>query len=133
MNDFRSYNPPEDKNNRADLDNTVNLANQVMRAMNGKSEGQILHTILAEAERGKRAGTLSNADLDNFYNTVSPMVNGAQRKKLREVISRLKQIYRAISLTAPTKRSHSLSVLNAESDARIKPSLPRALCIKGAQ
>ena len=92
MSDFKSYKPPEDKNNRSDLDNTVNLANQVMRAMNGKSEGQLWRTILAEAEKGKREGRLTNADLDNFYNTVSPMVNGIQRKKLKEVIARLKQI-----------------------------------------
>ena len=92
MNDFKSYKPPEDKGNKTDLDNTVNLANQITRAMNGKSEGQLWRTIIAEAERGKREGRLSNADLDNFYNTVSPMVNGAQRKKLKEVIARLKQI-----------------------------------------
>ena len=92
MNDFKSYRPPEDKNNKADLDNTVNLANQVVRAMNGKSEGQLWRTIIAEAERGKREGRLSNADLDNFYNSVAPMVNGAQRKKLRDVITRLKSI-----------------------------------------
>ena len=92
MNDFKSYQPPENGNNRADLDNTVNLANQVMRAMNGKSEGQLWRTIIAEAEKGKREGRLSNADLDNFYNSVAPMVNGAQRRKLKEVIARLKQI-----------------------------------------
>ena len=92
MNDFKNYKPPEGDKNKADLDNTVNLANQVMRAMNGKSQGQLWSTILAEAERGKREGRLTNADLDNFYNTVSPMVNGAQRRKLKEVIARLKQI-----------------------------------------
>ena len=92
MNDFKSYKPPEDKGNSADFDNTVNLANQVVRAMNGKSQGQLWSTILAEAERGKREGRLTNADLDNFYNTVSPMVNGAQRKRLKEVIARLKDI-----------------------------------------
>ena len=91
MNDFKSYKPPENNNN-ANLESTVNLANQITRAMNGKSQGQLWSTILAEAERGKREGRLSNADLDNFYNTVSPMVNGAQRKKLKEVIARLKQL-----------------------------------------
>ena len=92
MDDFKSYTPPEDKKSGTDFDSTVNLANQVMKAMNGKSQGQLWSTILAEAERGKREGRLTNADLDNFYNTVSPMVNGFQRKKLREVIARLKQI-----------------------------------------
>ena len=89
MNDFKSYKPPEDSNYNAQ---NAHLANYLARAMNGKSEGQLWRQILAEAEKGKREGRLSNADLDNFYNTVSPMVNGAQRKKLKEVIARLKQI-----------------------------------------
>ena len=89
MNDFKNYKPPENNNN---FESTVNLANQITRAMNGKSQGQLWGTIIAEAERGKREGRLTNADLDNFYNTVSPMVNGAQRKKLKEVIARLKQL-----------------------------------------
>lgn len=94
MNDFKSYKPPEDKNNndKAELNNTVDFANAIAKAMNGKSQGQLWQQILSEAERGKREGRLTNADLDNFYNTVSPMVDGFKRKKLKEVIARLKQI-----------------------------------------
>ena len=94
MNDFKSYNPPEDKNNnsKAELNSTVDFANAIAKAMSGKSQGQLWQQILSEAERGKREGRLSNADLDNFYNTVSPMVDGFKRKKLKEVIARLKQI-----------------------------------------
>lgn len=92
MNDFKSYRPPEDKNNGVDPQQTADLANFIARSMNGRSEGQLWRNILAEAERGKREGRLSNADLDNFYNTVSPMVDGARRKKLKEIIARLKQI-----------------------------------------
>ncbi len=47
---------------------------------------------IAEAERGKREGSLTNADLDNFYNMVAPTVDGFKRKKLKEVISKLKEI-----------------------------------------
>ena len=89
MNDFKSYKPPENNNNDSQ---NAQLANYIAKAMSGKSEGQIWRQILAEAEKGKREGRLTNADLDNFYNTVSPMVNGIQRKKLKEVIARLKQI-----------------------------------------
>ena len=91
MNDFKSYKPPEDKNN-SDPRQTADLANFIAKSMNGRSEGQLWRQILAEAERGKREGRLTNADLDNFYNTVSPMVDGARRRKLKEIISRLKQI-----------------------------------------
>ena len=76
----------------ADVNNTVELAKILTRAMSGKSEAQILHTIISEAERGKREGTLTNADLDNFYSALAPMLDGIKRRKLGEVISRLKRI-----------------------------------------
>ena len=60
--------------------------------MSGKNEAQILQTIIAEAERGKREGTLTNTDLDNFYNALSPMLDGFKKRKLRDVIIRLKNI-----------------------------------------
>lgn len=98
MNDFKSYKPNNNENKNthsgggADINSTVELAKAVTKAMNGKSEGQLLYTIIAEAERGKREGTLTNADLDNFYNALSPMVDGIKRKKLKEIITRLKNI-----------------------------------------
>ena len=96
MKDFKSYKPDNtpdnNSNNASDFNNTAELAKTISKAMNGKNESQLLYTIIAEAERGKRAGTLTNADLDNFYNMVSPMVDGIKRKKLKEVIARLKSI-----------------------------------------
>ncbi len=96
MKDFKSYTPEEpDKDiheKAADVNSTVELAKTLSKAMNGKSQGQLLQTIIAEAERGKREGTLTNADLDNFYNALSPMLDGFKRKKLKEVITRLKSI-----------------------------------------
>ena len=98
MNDFKSYKPGNNQNTNNvtdsgnNINSTVELAKAVTRAMNGKSEGQLLHTIISEAERGKREGTLTNADLDNFFNALSPMVDGIKRKKLKEVITRLKNI-----------------------------------------
>ncbi len=98
MNDFKSYKPDNNQNTNNvtdsgnNINSTVELAKAVTRAMNGKSEGQLLHTIISEAERGKREGTLTNADLDNFFNALSPMVDGIKRKKLKEVITRLKNI-----------------------------------------
>lgn len=98
MKDFKSYTPDNDKSRSAaggkstDVNSTVELAKVLSRAMNGKSEGQLLHTIIAEAERGKREGTLTNNDLDNFYNALSPVLDGFKRKKLKEVIAKLKSI-----------------------------------------
>lgn len=97
MKDFKSYSNerPDDKpeqNSQNTYNNTVELAKILSKAMNGKSETQILHTIISEAERGKREGTLTNADLDNFYNALSPLLDGMKKRKLREVIMRLKNI-----------------------------------------
>lgn len=100
MKDFKNYNPEPNetprndtnKANAADVNSTVELAKVLSKAMNGKSEGQLFRTIITEAERGKREGTLTNADLDNFYNALSPLIDGAKRKKLKEVIAKLKEI-----------------------------------------
>ncbi|MCM1438622.1 MAG: hypothetical protein NC131_05355 [Roseburia sp.] len=74
------------------LNQTVNMASMLAKAFNGKSEGQILQTIIAQAEQGKRDGTLTNADLDNFYNALSPLLDGFKRQKLRAIIQKLKAI-----------------------------------------
>lgn len=104
MNDFRSYSnakssqtPPQNdssttQNGDTQLNNTVEMAKIITKAMNGKSTMQIMQTIISEAERGKREGTLTNADLDNFYNALSPLLDGAKKRKLKQVIERLKSI-----------------------------------------
>ena len=74
------------------VENTVNLAAMLAKAFDGKSEMQILQTIIAQAEQGKRDGTLTNSDLDNFYNTLSPMLDGFKRQKLKGIIQKLKSI-----------------------------------------
>ncbi len=102
MKDFKSYSE-ESPHKRTDtqsgtakeingINSAVEMAKILSKAMNGKSEGQILRTIIAEAERGKRDGTLTNADLDNFYNALYPLLDGIKRKKLKEVITKLKSI-----------------------------------------
>lgn len=103
MNDFKSYsNAKADENKTAStppqqggeqqLNNTVEMAKIISKAMNGKSTMQIMQTIISEAERGKRDGSLTNADLDNFYTALSPLLDGIKRKKLKQVIERLKSI-----------------------------------------
>jgi hypothetical protein len=95
MKDFKSYTPKDGDNKKTDnqnLNQTLELAKNIAMSMNGKSEGQILNAIIAEAEKSKREGKLTNADLDNFYATLAPMVDGAKRKKLKDIVERLKKI-----------------------------------------
>lgn len=70
----------------------ANLAAEIAKAFYGKSQKDVWQTILAQAEQGKRDGTLTNEDLDNFYRTVYPLVDGIKRQKLKSIIAKLKQI-----------------------------------------
>lgn len=103
MKDFKSYSE-NDKNgqggaasagggaNDGTVNQTVNMAAMMAKAFAGKSETQILQTIIAQAEQGKRDGTLTNADLDNFYNALAPLLDGFKRQKLRQIIAKLKAL-----------------------------------------
>ena len=68
------------------------LTKKIALAYNGKSNAAMLKSILEEAERGKRAGTLSNEEIEAFYQSFAPMLDGFQRKRLRAVVQRLKEI-----------------------------------------
>ena len=68
------------------------LAKRLLSAYSGKSSGDIWQSILSEAEKSKRAGTLSNEEIEKFYQSFSPMLDGNQRKTLRAVVDRLKSI-----------------------------------------
>ena len=92
MKDFKSYTQGDGEPKNRDINSAVEMAKIISNAMNGKSTAQILQTIISEAEKGKRAGTLTNSDLDNFYNALYPILDGAKRRKLAQVISRLKEI-----------------------------------------
>ena len=72
--------------------NAEDLAQQIARAYNGKSNADMLKNILIEAEKSKRAGTLSNEEIENFYQSFAPMLDGVQRKRLRAIVDRLKDI-----------------------------------------
>lgn len=95
MKDFKSYSNDGEKRENTpsgNVEQTVNMAAMLAKAFNGKSEGDILRTIIAQAEQGKRDGTLTNADLDNFYNALSPLVDGFKKQKLKQIIAKLKSI-----------------------------------------
>jgi uncharacterized protein YydD (DUF2326 family) len=75
-----------------DTQSAEDLTKQIAAAYNGMSNMDMLKNILIEAEKSKRAGTLSNQEIEAFYQNFSPMLNGFQRKKLREIVEKLKEI-----------------------------------------
>lgn len=97
MKDFKTYSreggePAPDGKGGGSAPDKQEMYKILQRAMSGKSEARIWRSVLNEAERGKRAGTLKNSDLDEFYGSISPFLDAPRRKKLKEVIARLKAI-----------------------------------------
>ena len=92
MKSFKDYanDQPKEKENQAA--SAEELTKKIASAYHGKSNADMLKSILAEAEKSKRAGTLSNEEIENFYQTFSPMLDSGQRKKLRAIVEKLKQI-----------------------------------------
>ena len=68
------------------------LTRKIASAYQGKSNATVLKSILEEAEKSKRAGTLTNEEIENFYKSFAPMLNGFQKKQLRAVVEKLKNI-----------------------------------------
>ncbi len=91
MKSFKDYQAPKTERT-SETATAEQLTKKLASAYNGKSSMEMMKGILAEAEKSKRAGTLSNEELENFYQTFSPMLDNAQRKKLRAIIDRLKDI-----------------------------------------
>ncbi|HIY45320.1 MAG TPA: hypothetical protein H9731_02265 [Candidatus Borkfalkia excrementipullorum] len=90
MKDFNSFSGEEKKQSASD--DAVDMAKMMAKAFEGKGEADILRAIYKEAERGRKAGTLTDSDLDNFYAALYPMLDSAKRKKLEQVINKLKKM-----------------------------------------
>ncbi len=94
MKSFKDYanDQPKEKEKEKEAASAEEITKQIASAYHGKSNADMLKNILAEAEKSKRAGTLSNEEIENFYQTFSPMLDSGQRKKLRVIVEKLKKI-----------------------------------------
>ena len=99
MKNFKNY-QPNGANNRTGggtdngngNDTITELTKKLAETFNGQPTGAMLKSILREAEEKKRAGLLTNAEIDAFYEQFSPMLNAQQRATLKNVVERLKAI-----------------------------------------
>ena len=94
MKSFKEYaqnTPTEEKENK-ETATAEELTKKIASAYNGRSNTDMLRSILSEAEKSKRAGTLSNEEIESFYQSFAPMLNGVQKKQLRMVVDRLKNL-----------------------------------------
>lgn len=97
FNDFKTCDATGTGNNSGDkaaINMNGNIAEQfaaLASAYEGKNADEIMKAILTEAERGRKNGTLSDDDIDNFAALVLPMINPEQQKTLEKVVKRLKK------------------------------------------
>ncbi len=86
MDDFASFTPGKKD------EQWLKEADEVLRAYRGKPDGDILKAIYARAVEGKRAGTLTNEQIDAFYAQFSPSLDGMRRRKLKKLVDELKRM-----------------------------------------
>ena len=88
MEDFREFS----KKTTTQKTDVFELAKNLAGKFDGKNTTDLVKAIYKEAEKGKRAGTLTNAEIDNFAMTLSPFLDDKQRKYLKKVVEELKKI-----------------------------------------
>ena len=90
MQDFRSYAGGQ-QGGGANAPQSDASAEAIAALLGGKGEGEVLRALYKEAEAARRAGKLTDAELDNFCAAVAPMLGDGARKKLEQVVGRLKK------------------------------------------
>ena len=93
MQDFNEYaNNPENFKERGTNGDLFRTVSDLAKKFDGKNGNDLLRAVYAEAERGKKNGTLSNADLDKFAATLSPLLDEKKMALLKKVVADLKKI-----------------------------------------
>ena len=92
FNSFVNHTDQREETNNAPPADLSSLIRQLAGKYNGANEAELMQAIYKEAEKGRRNGTLSDADLDRFGNMLAPMLDDAKRRKLRQIIQKLKNI-----------------------------------------
>lgn len=95
MEDFNSFanNQKDNPNQKMTMDgNLFNLITSLSNKFDGKSQTELIKAIYEEAKKGKQNGTLSNADIDNFSQMLSPLLDDKKRKILIKITEELKKI-----------------------------------------
>ncbi len=94
MQDFKSYaeNGNAERGKNGAEGSLADLIASLAGKYDGASETELMKAIVKEAEKGKRNGTLSNADIDRFAAMLAPMLDGKKKAMLKKVVGELKKI-----------------------------------------
>ena len=69
----------------------INYIKNLAKYYEGKGEEQLIKDIYNNVKAQKESGKLTNAQIEQFAKTVSPMLSPAQREKLNELVIQLKE------------------------------------------
>ena len=89
MDDFNTYASNSNTNSNQDL---MDMVKSLAGKFDGKSTNDILSAIYKEAKKGKKQGTLTNAQIENFARTLSPFLDEKQRGYLKKIVEELKKL-----------------------------------------
>lgn len=92
MQDFNDYVNSYKNSGDTDTTNLFNLVNSLAEKFDGKSQNELMKAVYEEAKKGKRNGTLTNADIDNFESMLAPLIDENKRKMLYKIVEELKKI-----------------------------------------
>ena len=93
MRDFKNFQGSNGNfSNSQNGKGAMDMLAQFAKKYEGASESEIINAIVQEAEKGKRNGTLTNQEIDNFANMIRPLLNASQRQQLVKVIEKIKSL-----------------------------------------
>ena len=93
MKDFNNFKSNKKKvENQSFSGSPYEMFASLSKQYEGKSSDELMQAIIKQAEIGRRNGTLTDRDIDNFASTVAPLLNDKQRKTLSVVVAKLKKI-----------------------------------------
>lgn len=89
--DYKSEKNKDNARSEVKIDkNQERFVKSFLNGYEGKQKSEILSEIVKVAEKNRREGKLSDKDLDDFSNMISPLIGPEQKKELEEIIARLK-------------------------------------------
>jgi len=71
---------------------TERLLRSLVKDYEGRSEDELISSIVDVAAKKRKEGTLSDMELDAFYRMLLPSVTPQQKKKLDEVMAIIKSV-----------------------------------------
>jgi len=70
--------------------NALHQVNDVLNQYQGKSEEELFAALKNMTQSEKQNGNLNNTQLESFAKQISPMLSGAQKSKLQNILKTLR-------------------------------------------